>query len=229
MRKIFIGLLLAIMLVIPAESFAMTFHQPIEIGYIGWPHRENIVILKNAFQSSGKQVKNNESKMYELDGNIEGFAQFGNAEDAIFFHYTPKKEPLYGSKDKNNTFQIKAGLYGDTIYQIKNDYGIKIYIFVNSEPLEGFRNYTCLGKLKNGKFVKFFETDEIKRRYFGSSDWSNIRNGKLPYFKKIYCKNDMIIIEYERFQKQKAPIKEGEFRFKWDDKAQWFGIEQVVY
>ena len=22
---------------------------------------------------------------------------------------------------------------------------------------------------------------------------------------------------------------EGEFRFKWDDKAQWFGVEQIVY
>lgn len=50
------------------------------------------------------------------------------------------------------------------------------------------------------------------------------------YYKNYYCKEDMIIIEYDNYNPNtKRMYKEGEFRFKWDDAAQWFGIEQVVY
>ena len=38
-----------------------------------------------------------------------------------------------------------------------------------------------------------------------------------------------MIIEYNRNYIQQGYIKEGEFRFKWDEAAQWFDVEQVVY
>ena len=42
-------------------------------------------------------------------------------------------------------------------------------------------------------------------------------------------RGEYIIIPYCRWYWQGKSAPEGEFRLKWDDAAQWFGIEQVVY
>lgn len=48
-------------------------------------------------------------------------------------------------------------------------------------------------------------------------------------YDKPICRNDSIVIVYRRWHWKGMSDPEGEFRFKWDDAAQWFGIEQVVY
>ena len=44
---------------------------------------------------------------------------------------------------------------------------------------------------------------------------------------KVTCSNDELILTYWIGGKQ--CIGKGEFRFKWDEAAQWFSVEQVAY
>ena len=51
-----------------------------------------------------------------------------------------------------------------------------------------------------------------------------------PCFVRWQSSGNTIAVVYQRVNSStKRLTDEGEFRFKWDDKAQWFGIEQVVY
>ena len=109
------------------------------------------------------------------------------------------------------------------IYQIKNNNGITLWLIFEKGPAEGKTNYILLGVLKNGKWVKYFDTREITKKFFGEK--LGIIN--TPCYKKLYCNGDKIIIDYNIYKLDKGFIKAGEFRLKWDEKAQWFGIEQV--
>ena len=40
-------------------------------------------------------------------------------------------------------------------------------------------------------------------------------------YENYFCNGDTVTIKYKH--------KNTEFRFKWDDAAQWFGIEKVTY
>jgi len=49
----------------------------------------------------------------------------------------------------------------------------------------------------------------------------------MAYFERNYfVRGDTLIIEYKSLSGDK---KIGEFRFKWDEAAQWFSVEQIKY
>ena len=129
------------------------------------------------------------------------------------------------------------------IFQVKNDSSIKFFILKTSEGAPS--NIILIGK-KDGKWIKYFETYSLLKKYFGDryyfDSWAGINVGKKSEVRfgnkfrhGLYCSNDTIIIEYEKNNGGKGPIfgkdtnEFGEFRFKWDEAAQWFGVEQVVY
>ena len=87
-------------------------------------------------------------------------------------------------------------------------------------------SYTLIGYNKNGDWVKYFDTDEIKKRYFGDKGSSFSR----LFITDLKCNENTIFIYYERFDPNlRKNVKVGEFRFKWDEAAQWFSVEKITY
>ena len=151
--------------------------------------------------------------------------KFGTGEDAIFVHHRSgyKNYPNFGSKNISKSVSVEPGLYGCTIFQLKNDKNIRIYIVRPDEAMAVILNYTLLGKMNDGTFVKYLSFRDIWNKYMDN----NQKKGR-PFTENIYCAGDTIVIEYSRY-KQGSKYKEGEFRFKWDEAAQWFSVEQVIY
>ena len=227
--KKFLGLLLMLMM-IASNCLAMTFSQPVKIGSIG---------LINAPGFSFNDVTHNNGTKIESRraGNYfsQGVARFGNGDDVLFFHYkqgTREKRyndmiTAFGSENIRNTVNITIKM--PRIYKINSDNGVTFYLIEDGNDLAEEDRYTLIGKKKDGTFVEYFDTDKIRKRYFGQQ-WQGI------WFKDIKCQGNQMIIHYERNTQGKGftsiynkADEFGEFRFKWDDKAQWFGVEQVVY
>lgn len=83
-------------------------------------------------------------------------------------------------------------------------------------------DYTLIECQNDGKFVKYVATKEITKRYFG---WAGSGASPIVY-QDIAVTGDAVTITYTAHL---SDTNTGEFRFKWDDKVQWFGVEQVVY
>ena len=221
MKKIFA--FITLMILFSSTGFAMKFEQPIKIGKIMYPPDGDMVIDNATYTSNKPNGKFQNFNTYPYDT----VARFNTGEDSIYVHHIPDYNvpPRFGDENINNSIPIKTGLYGVYIFQLKNDSNIKFYLLRTEEADAGFVNWICIGKRDN-KWIKYFDINEVKKTYFGNKNerryfFSNNSYGK------TYCKNDTIIIEYYHYENNIN--KNGEFRFKWDDKAQWFGVEQVVY
>lgn len=197
-----------------AECFAMTFSQPMKIGVVS----DYGVVgggyeFKNAVNNSGIMYTWQKRKCYK-----NGVATFGNGGDLIYFHYNnDKKIRSYGGKILKNTFELTQA-YGCEFTQIKTNEDITFYMVQENDFDINGRKYVLLGRKKDGSFVKYFDTLTVSEKYFGKMYLRPI------FYDRWYCEGNTVIIEYAN-----RNIKIGEFRFKWDDSAQWFGIEQVVY
>ena len=225
--KKFLGLLVMLMM-IASNCLAMTFSQPVEIG--------NFVAVnvggfsfRSVSENNGTLVKNGRKGVYE-----RGIARFGNDSDALFFHYkngTLEKRysdyiMAFGSDNIKNT--VNVNVMTPKIYKINSDNGITFYLIKDGYDLPEENCFTLIGRRKDGVWVKYFETVQVTDKYFGKPP-------KVWSANSIWCDNfklagDTMVIEYQQYNiVQKKYFKAGEFRFKWDDKAQWFGVEQVVY
>ncbi len=168
----------------------------------------------------------------------KGTATFGTGKDILYFYYdctqmnSESYLPVFGDKEKRNLIFVSAS-EGDTcsVRFLPNDAGITMYLLVNSGQSAGTTNYILLGKQPDGAFVKYIDMDLILGQYFGIEPNQSGRRIKMkgPWFDKCYVQEDTIIIEYRLFASKQGYYKAGEFRFKWDDEAQWFGVAQVVY
>lgn len=68
---------------------------------------------------------------------------------------------------------------------------------------------------------------KIAQTYFGGHIAYKQRGG-VDYDEPKF-QNDTIIVTYKNYTDIGKMINQGEFRFKWDEKAQWFSVEQVKY
>ena len=198
--KNFFALLVMIM-AMTSTCFAMTFSQPVKLGSI--------------IEDPGAQTR---YKISRATNDKDGIAKFGNGEDAIYFHHNNTRN--YGGKDLNNTFPFESA-YGCDFTRIKTDSELTFYMIHEWEYDFTGEKYILLGRRKDGTWVKYFDTRDLTKIYF---DKPKNRN-EAPGYAKWYCVGDTIVVEYTRGPSK----KEGEFRFKWDDAAQWFGVKQVVY
>ena len=112
------------------------------------------------------------------------------------------------------------------ISKITGENGYTFYHLSSGYDIAEDGDETLIGRLPDGKFVKYFDTADISKRYFGSH-WG-------VYYKKISVRGDTITIYYDRTISSSSfnPTKveeSGEFRFRWDETAKWFSIEQMVY
>lgn len=233
-KKIF--LILTALVIFSSKCFAMTFSQPVEIGKVGGQPVGGFWI-KGATQNSGTSYKNGQfdkewkTKLYE-----KGIAIFGNGKNPLYLHYDCSKNknrgyqdaysPKFGNKNATKTVSLGAG-EGQAVHvsQIKNDGNITLYLLCGEGPVAGTVDYVLLGVRADGAWVKYFDTREITDKYFGE----NLGLTKKPWYRNFLCRGDTLTISYERHQGKRGYVNEGEFRFKWDDKAQWFGVEQIVY
>ena len=214
--------------------FAMQFSQMEKIGGIGMCQAGGGgggIYVSNASANNGDYYR-----VYNKKNKIsfgKGVARFGNGGDALFIHYNVYQDNqrllVYcGAENKANTVQTEV--FNDFIYKISSDSGITLYpIHFWYGPDSQWR---ILGRQKNGKFVKYIDTEEISKRYFGTKivDFGTSQNevcAQFIVYDTVRCEGDTIVIEYSSGRKNEG-IK-GEFRFKWDEAAQWFSVEQVAY
>lgn len=218
-----IGILCAI-LFCPISS-AMKFEQPVKIGSLGYgvqsPYGGGFYIEGASSNNGNHYTKySNNSTHYDT-----GLACFGTGEDALYFHYSYDKYTKFGGKNISDTIDIEVGAEG-SILQIKSSQNITFYSIrfgYQSSDL------TIIGRNPNGKWIKYINTKDITNKYFGGQEGYKFNGGVI--YKQVSCKNDTIIIPYLRWTwktYEDGPL-EGEIRLKWNDSAQWFGIEKVVY
>lgn len=211
---------------------AMSFSKPAKVGTIVAVNIGGFAFRDGAY-NEGILAKNAKRGAYE-----KGIARFSEGQDALYFHYytgTYKNKyndqvMMFGSKNINNT--IKVPIMVADVAKITNDKNMTMYVIHDSYDLPEENSYTLVGLNKEGKWVKYFDTDSIAKQYFGKPErvWSD----NSIWFDSWECRGDTVIIQYNRYHRglknnRGGYVKEGEFRFKWDDAAQWFGVEQVVY
>ena len=175
---------------------------------------------------------------------VKGSARFGDGEDSLWMHCnthlyenltnnasrTTARPTLFrlGGMDINNTVPVHP--YYTTIKLIKSNSPLTLYLLspAGQTGPSGI-TWVLIGKQSDGKFVTFFNSDEIRKKYFGEG------NTKKIHFDKCKAEKDSIVLYYYNPQiphPSGDPRKRnllGEFRFKWDEDAQWFGVEQIVY
>lgn len=233
--KKFFGVFFLLM-IFSSNCFAMTFSQPVEIGKVGGLPTGGFWI-NGATYNNGTSYKNGQfdkewkTKLYE-----KGTAVFGSGRNPLYVHYdcSMKKNsqyqdrysPKFGNKNATRTVSLGAG-EGQAVHisQMKNDGNITLYLLCGEGSVAATVDYVLLGVRTDGAWVKYFDTREITNKYFGE----NLSFSKRPWYKNFFCQGDTLIIGYERHQGKRGYVKEGEFQFKWDDAAQWFGVEQIVY
>ena len=231
---IFLGLLF----VFPVHVSAMTFQNRNEIGEIVLSP-SGIFEIEGAISHAGKPYTNEKHiQSYRINSqkngkNIydKGIAVFSNGREKIYFHYdSGNGASAYGSEtgatniisrlggeDINNAVQVGIGI-PTKLSVIGTDTGMLLYLLTDYDPsgLTG-PTQTIIGKSSDGTYVKYFDTRSMKQQYFSDPRRFHFSDSILFY------KDTIIIPYYNTGSKEQR----GEFRFKWDDKAQWFGVEQV--
>ena len=232
MKKI-LGLTLMLMF-IASNCLAMTFYQPVKIGHAGHykDTDEGGFVFKGTSYNDGNIIKSNN------DEYGKGLAHWGNGKDALYCEYdsylssTRDDRLKFGGK---NNFVVQE-MTGRDILKIKSDEGLTIYVLyrqfmyfayldiIGCRPDGTWVNYINFKKLEK----QFFE--EVSKKYMIDLAYGNHGN-KLEYYYDgdfIYTKDDTIVVLYSLW-KGWDRLQKGEFRFKWDESAQWFGVEQIVY
>lgn len=223
MKKIF-GLILLIIL-FSSTGFAMKLEQPVEIGKI-WTDTGgfygNGYVFENASYNNGEEcvstLGRKDKKSYS-----KGIARFGNDTNALYVHYDinnpslniDERDEKFGAENTSNTVGVPIWEHC-TIYQIKNDGEISLYYVQVGYGSIGYD--IIFGRRQDGVWVKYIDMRQIAKKYFGN-------NG--IFCEKANVNGNTIIIKYTLYSNNARNA--GEFRFKWDETAQWFGVEQVVY
>ena len=215
----FLGLMMFICLLFSGNCFAMQFSQPIEIGEAGIMQAGGGgVYIDGADYNSGKfytKYRKDNTRGYE-----KGIARFGNEQDALYIHYSYGKYLKFGGQDINNT--IEDNFPSHDIYKINTNENIVIYPLVKIYGPEF--DYLIIGRRADGRFIKYIDTREITKRYFG---WNKYGASPATYM-DLTVQGDTLIMKYHYRNRANRTITEGRFIFKWDDNAQWFGIDKTV-
>ena len=221
MKKIFVAVVMSVLFV-AQTALAMTFQPPVEIGSIFITPSDGIIIKGSSYNSAKPFKKFQNETTYQ-----SGVARWGDETTGLYYIFE-KYPPNFGGKDKNFPINI---MVHNSIYRINNDGNVTLYLLRSEGSMAGTTNYVLLGRRADGVFVKYFDMNEINVTYFGLQKdiYGTTWGRSSPWYKNCRCQGDTIIIDYERSHGRSGYVKEGEFRFKWDEAAQWFGVEQIIY
>ena len=158
------------------------------------------------------------------DGDYsKGVAKFGNLYfhfDAPALNYVAKSRSFedeqkifddasrFGSGDFENTVPVYVFEGGTHIYPISGG-GHEFYLLATETG--GGGSMKVIGE-RGGKWVKFFDTNDAKKNYGVAYDF---------YIEDFHAADDTIIFVYKKWQEDNF----CELRYKWDEAAQWFGVE----
>ena len=208
--------------------------------------------LKNGKIYYWKELDTKTKKWYDVNVYEKGIAQFGIGNDALYVYYDFKKYTTdygkgfggnfqegaqqgvkFGGKNQNNLFSLHHQIFESNcrIEKINSDKNLTLYMLIYNGSVGGY-NYVLLGRQQNGTWIKYFDTEDINTKYFGiqKSDYGITMRMRGVNYKNYYCNGDTIVIEYDNYNNStRRMYKAGEFRFKWDDAAQWFGVEHIIY
>lgn len=232
MKRIFI--LMCIMIYcMSIQCFAMSFHSIKKIGFAsGLPMGG--IYLEGYFYNNGNIYHNYKMKNFKEDKNTfdKGVAMFGEQKNPLYFFYDNEKvwsdykNPIGAFiGDKNQSKSVGVNMYegwGISIAKINNSENRPMYLVCSSGAVAGFENYIMFGYTKDDKFVKYFNTSEIRLNWFGPNSMSMrgvcLREPKLN--------NDSIVIPFKNIGKGSYDWdkNDGEMIFTWDDSAQWFSV-----
>ena len=225
MKKIFIGVMLSVLL-IANSALAMTFSQPVKIGSF-----VKLIVHHGKFEITGASYNSGKGNPYY--GKIyytNGVARFSDGEDALYLHYKDEDRERYvrlGGKTLTNTVKDDYIDYGFSIFKVKSDAGYTFYLLEGSRGTGTKKDsvvYDLIGRKPDGTWVKYFMTDSILKEYLGRDNYFSVCNVKMS--------GDTIVMQYEFIASNNYEVKSGEngeFRFKWDERAQWFSVEQIKY
>ena len=221
---------LMLMIALSSTSFAMIFSQPVKVGTIVASNLGGFAFRDGVYNSGSLSSNAGRREVYS-----SGIARFSDGSDALYFHYKwgdiqhRYENTIMRFGDKDITNSILVNLMVSDVFKINNDRNFALYLIHDYYDLPEENGYIVIGKQKDGKWVKYFDTDSVTRTYFGNTGYAVWTNNSI-YYQKVSTKNNLIIIPYQRYNTvNKKYYSEGEFRFKWDEAAQWFGVEQVVY
>ncbi len=149
-----------------------------------------------------------------LEGDTsKGVARFGK----LYFHFDATKQSdeaasSFGGSDVANTVPVFVFEGRTQIYPISCDDGREFWLLATETG--GGESSNVIG-FRDGKWVKYFDTLDVKRRKLLGWDY---------YLQRFYADGDAIIFDYEHWETKKI----CRLRYEWDEAAQWFGVE-VLY
>lgn len=192
------------LLIFSANCSAMTFQQPVEVGNVSISGANSIQIdgTTNIDATRGDQP----------NSYIKGVAIFN---EKLYLHFDGEiltQKSFFGGRDVKNSVEVFVFEGLTKIYQIDNDAGLEMYLL--STETGGGGSMKVIGTTADGKWVKYFDTNDAKKNYELSQDF---------YLKNFSVSGDSITFQYEQWQTRKICT----LRYRWDNKAQWFGIDVI--
>lgn len=225
MKKIIIIVSAIVMLLVTSACSAMTISQPTCIGTA-------IGVNIGGFWFKNEISNLSQGPLTRKKAHTKGIATFGDNNKKLYLHYktygydynTSPQVSRYGSASSENAIQIDT--LDNTIYMLKTNENITLYIIYSDYDIAGDDNFTIIGERADGRFVKYLVTDTIFENYYGE------RDVRRSYFVDDFIvRGDTIVFYYSRSDIANVrPVPRlGEIRCKWDESAQWFSVENVVY
>ena len=222
MKKRVLGLIIGVCMLTGSSCFAMQFSPVEEMGEAGVSQAGRSgggMVIINATHNTGDYYITNAYNAHNTQSYGKGVATFGDGDDALYMHYNmyDHTPTVMGGKNIHNTIQWRF-LIG-YISRIRTDEGITLYAIQNTYGPEF--DYVIIGRRTDGVWVKYLDTREITDRY-----WSKRKSGApATAYRNLRTEGDTLVMDYRHWSDQ----ENGEFRFRWDENAQWFGIDKVVY
>ena len=217
----------------PETNQPMRFSQPVKIGHAG--HYKDTD--SGGFFFEGTSYNNGDiisgSKTYG-----KGLARWGKDKDSLYCEYdsylssTRNDRLKFGGK---NNFVVQETT-GRDILKIESNKGITIYVLYRQFMY--FAYLDIIGCRQDGTWVKYVDFKQLEKQFFEDLSkkymidlaYGNHGN-KLEYYYNgnfVSTKGDTVIVIYSLWKGWER-LQKGEFRFKWDESAQWFGVEKIVY
>ena len=196
--------LLAVLLMAPGMASAMQFSQPVEIGAAWFGKGNGKIFTRKALPSSA------------TDGS---YYDFQGSKDIIRLWWNSYR--IGSSTDSQNTVAVeifkafdpnKLLSGGGEVIEVLGSNGIVVYFWSTSPGMYHGNDFTVFGPNRQGKFVKYIDRKRC----------DEVSNGAVRgHYCGLKVQNDSLILNCSP-----GPVSKdsGRFLFKWDEKAQWFGI-----
>ena len=116
----------------------------------------------------------------------------------------------FGSSDFENAVPVYVFEGLTKIYRLSGDDGREFYLLATETG--GGSSMKVIGS-RDGKWIKFFDTLDMRKQI--PSEY---------YIENFYADDDTIIFVYKKWQEENF----CELRYKWNEAADWFGVE-IIY